>query len=68
MTPSGAEEAVEKGAILYERPEKRTSGAKALVDSSGVVVGVKTPTYRDPTYQVKTPTYQPRATEKAKRP
>jgi probable rRNA maturation factor len=62
------ERAVATRPTAKKMPEKRTSGAKALVDSSGVVVGVKTPTYRDPTYQVKTPTYQPRATEKAKRP
>jgi hypothetical protein len=43
---SGAKQAAEKGLFLNEHCGKHTSGAKALVDSAGLFVGVKTPTYQ----------------------
>ena len=43
---SGAKQAAEKGLFSNEHCEKHTSGAKAFVDSAGLFVGVKTPTYQ----------------------
>jgi hypothetical protein len=39
-------QAAEKGLFSNEHCEEHTSGAKALVDSAGLYVGVKTPTYQ----------------------
>jgi hypothetical protein len=39
-------QAAEKGLFSNEHCEDHTSGAKALVDSAGLYVGVKTPTYQ----------------------
>jgi hypothetical protein len=41
--PSGAEEAAEKLGLSGEIDEKRTSGAKARIDSADVMRGLKPP-------------------------
>ena len=43
---SGAKPAAEKGLLASKLPEDQTAGAEALVDSAGLFVGVKTPTYQ----------------------
>jgi hypothetical protein len=55
---SGAKQAAERGPLAGELPERHTAGAKALVDSAGLYVGVKTPSYRARVYQK--PAYPPR--------
>src|ERR1035441_10145934 len=37
---AGAKQAAEKGLISGERPEKHTSGAKAHIDSIGLIPGI----------------------------